>query len=72
MGPKFVKLIVVWKPGDTAVIKSILDGSEIPYYINNENMSTLGEGIAKLTNMEVMVEESKFNEAKGLLKDFFK
>jgi len=63
---KFVPLLVTTDQAKIAFIKSLLDGEEIKYYIDNENVaSTMGTP----PEMTVMVLEEHFKLAEELLKD---
>jgi len=66
---KFIKISTAPKMGDIAIIKSILDGEKIPYYIKGENFGTI-YGIAHgLSSVDIMIREDYAEDAKELLKD---
>lgn len=51
------------------VIKSLLDANEIPYFIENENLASLGFSGGAIS-FGVMVQEEYLKDAEELLKDF--
>jgi len=67
---KFVKIFTTPKMGEIAIIKSILDGEKIPYYIKGENFGTLYGPADGLSSADIMVREDYAVDAKELLKDF--
>lgn len=69
---EFIVLTTVTNAGDLAMIKSLLDNADIPYFVTNENFSTLFGGANGLTKMEVMVEKDKLEEAKEILQAFLR
>jgi hypothetical protein len=69
---EFVKVYSSPKSGEIAIIKSLLDGNKIPYYIKGENFATLNGLADGLTTMDIMVSEEYSEDVKELLKDFIK
>jgi len=67
---KFVKVYSTPTQGEIAIIKSILDAHNIPYYIKGENFGTLYGPADGLSSMDIMVREDNFEDAKELLKEF--
>ncbi len=67
---KFIRVHSTPKPGEIAVIKSILDAENIPYEIKGEYFGTLYGAADGLTSMDIMVREDYSEDAKGLLKEF--
>jgi hypothetical protein len=67
---KLIKIFTTPKIGEIAIIKSILDGEKIPYYIKGENFGTLYGPADGLTSVDVMVREDYAEDAKKLLNDF--
>lgn len=61
----FVKLIETQNPGELALVKSLLDGNGIEYYVQNEHLGAL-YSIAVLPCV-VMVDEWEFERAQTLL-----
>ena len=66
---KFVKVYSTPKRDEIALIKSILNGNKIPYYIKGENFATIYAPLPGLSMMDVMIREDYFEDAKGLLKE---
>ena len=62
----FVKLIEPRDPGELAFIRSLLDGNDILYVIQNEHFGSLYPGMPPLS-CAVMVEEWEFDRAAVLL-----
>jgi len=60
------------KQGEIGLIKSLLDGENIPYYIKGENFGTLYGPADGLSSMEVMIRKDYLETAKELLQDFIK
>ena len=69
-GHNFIRVHSVLRPHDLALIKSILESSQIPYFIKGENFGSLYGPADGLSMMDVMVQEKYFEQAKELLKDF--
>lgn len=67
---KFVKVYSSPKQGEIALIKSLLDGEKIPYYVKGENFATLYGPADGLSTMDIMIQEEYFEDVKELLKDF--
>ncbi|MBI5410894.1 MAG: DUF2007 domain-containing protein [Nitrospirae bacterium] len=63
-----VKLIEPQDEGELALIKSLLDGNNIQYFVHNEHFGSLYPGLSLPFNRRVvMVEESDFGRAETLL-----
>lgn len=63
-----VKLIEPQDEGELALIKSLLEGNDIPYFVQNEHFGSLYPGLALPFNARVvMVEESDIGRAETLL-----
>ncbi|MGH7255794.1 MAG: DUF2007 domain-containing protein [Nitrospirales bacterium] len=63
-----VKLIEPQSEGDLALIKSLLDGNDIPYFVHNEHFGSLYPGLPLPFNRRVvMVDESDVLRAETLL-----
>ena len=63
-----VKLIEPQDEGELALIKSLLDGNNIQYFVHNEHFGSLYPGLSLPFNRRVvMVEESDFGRAGTLL-----
>ena len=63
-----VKLIEVGDEGELALIKSLLDGNGIRYFVQNEHFGSLYPGAAMPFNARVvMVHESDLSRAKTLI-----
>lgn len=63
-----VKLIEPQDEGELALIKSLLDGNNIQYFVHNEYFGSLYPGLSLPFNRRVvMVEESDFGRAGTLL-----
>jgi len=63
-----VRLIEPQDEGELALIKSLLDGNGIPYFVHNEHFGGLYPGLSLPFNARViMVEESDFWRAGTLL-----
>jgi hypothetical protein len=69
---KFIKVYTTAKQGEIALIKSILDGNNIPYYIKGENFSTLYGPADGLSLMDIMIRQDHLEDAKELLKEFIR
>jgi hypothetical protein len=67
---KFIKIVTVTKVAQLAIIKSLLEGAKISYYVTNEYFSTLYGGANGLTKMDILVSEEDLEEVKNILKDF--
>ncbi len=63
------KLYVPNSESELAVIRSLLDSADIPYYIRNEHFGSLYVGpiIGGLNNKPIFVPENHYNEAKDIL-----
>ncbi len=61
----FIKLIETQDPGELALVKSLLDGNSIEYYVQNEHLGAL-YNIAVLPCV-VMVDEWEIERAQTLL-----
>jgi hypothetical protein len=65
-----VKLIEPYDEGELALIKSLLEGSDIPYFVQNEHFGSLYPGLALPFNARVvMVDESDLGRAETLLEE---
>ena len=63
-----VKLIEPHDEGELALIKSLLEGNDIPYFVQNEHFGSLYPGLALPFNARVvMVDESDMGRAGTLL-----
>jgi len=63
-----VKLVELYDEGQLALIKSLLEGSGIMYFVQNEHFGSLYPGLALPFNARVvMVEESDMARAGTLL-----
>lgn len=63
-----VKLIEPQDEGQLAVIKSLLDGNDIPYFVQNEYFGSLYPGLPLPFNKRViMVDEADVSRADTLL-----
>ena len=63
-----VKLIEPYDEGELALIKSLLEGNDIPYFVQNEHFGSLYPGLALPFNARVvMVDESDMGRAGTLL-----
>lgn len=67
---KFVKIFSTPKQGEIAIIKSILDAQNLPYYIKGENFGTLYGPADGLSAMDIMVRQDYCQDAKELLSEF--
>lgn len=63
----YVELLSSLNQGDIALIKSILEDSEVDYYVFGENF--LGAGLL-IQPARFFVNENQLEEAKEVLKDF--
>ena len=63
---EWVEVLATYNPGDVAVLKSLLDGENIPYYFKGEHFSSL----APLSQpARLMVDQQELEAVKGLIKD---
>lgn len=63
-----VKLVEPYDEGQLALIKSLLDGNGIVYFVQNEHFGSLYPGVALPFNTRVvMVDESDVERAETLL-----
>lgn len=62
---KFVILFISLNRGEIALLTSILETTDIPYYFNEE-------AAQNRVQSSLMIEETRLKEAKELLKDFCK
>jgi hypothetical protein len=69
---KLVRIFSTPKQGEIALIKSLLDGENIPYYIKGENFGIIYGPADGLSTMDLMVREDRAEDATELLKDFIK
>ena len=66
-----IKLYIPKDESELAVIKSILDSAEIPYYVRNEFFGSLyiGVAIGSFNSKPIFVPEDLYNDAKELLSE---
>ncbi len=69
VGRDFLKIYSTPKHSEILLIKSILDGQGIPYYIKGENFGTLYGPADGLSSMDIMVKQENFEDAQLLLKE---
>lgn len=69
---RFVRVLSTPKPTEIAIIKSILDNHDIPYFIKGENFGTVYGPADGLSSMDVMVRQEDFEIASELLMDFIR
>lgn len=67
---KFICIYRTPEQGEMVVIKSLLDVSEIPYFIENESFAVSFGPIDGAVNFGIMVAEECVEEARELLRDF--
>ncbi|MGH7232059.1 MAG: DUF2007 domain-containing protein [Nitrospiraceae bacterium] len=63
-----VKLIEPKDTGELALMKSLLDGNNIPYFVQNEHFGSLYGGATSV----VMVHDSDFDRAGALVRELLK
>ena len=65
------KLYIPKDESELAVIKSILDSAEIPYFVRNEYFGSLYMGVAmgSFNSKPIFVDENYFEDAKELLSE---
>ncbi len=70
----FVKLYAPSGPVDLIMVKGLLDGAGIDYFVRNENFGSLYAGlhIDLFSGQVVMVYEDDFQKAEDLLLDYLK
>jgi len=68
-GRDFLKIYSTPRHSEILLIKSILDGQGIPYYIKGENFGTLYGPADGLSSMDIMVKQENFEDAQLLLRD---
>ena len=68
------KLYVPSDESELAVIRSLLDSAEIPYYIRNEYFGSLyiGPAMGSFNSKPIFVHEDFYAEAKQVLSDLIK
>jgi hypothetical protein len=65
----FIKLVEPCDEGQLALIKSLLDGNDIPYVVRNEHFGSLYPGFPLPFNARVvMVDEADFSRAETLIR----
>ena len=64
---KYKEVLTTFSPSDVAFIKSLLDSTDIRYYMRDENF-LYTQPLAQPVG--VMIDEEQFDDAKELLKDF--
>ena len=67
---EFVRVYSTPKLGEVALIKSLLDGQNMPYYVKGENFGTFYGPADGLSTMDIMVRKDCAQDAEELLKDF--
>ena len=67
---KFIKVFTTPNVGEVAIIRSILDGEKISYYLKGENFGTVYGPADGLSSVDVMIREDYVEDAKDLLSDF--
>ncbi len=67
--PQFKEVFKTFNPADIAFIKSLLEDNGVVYYINNENVTSVGN-LMFAEPMRVMVEDSQYESVKELLAQF--
>lgn len=67
---QFIKVYSTSNQAEIAIIRSILDGQKIPYYIKGENFGTLYGPADGLSSMDIMIREGYSKDTEELLKDF--
>lgn len=69
-----IKLYSPRDPGELALIQSILEGEDIPYFIHNDHFGSLeiGPQIDIYNKKTIMVNEEHQERAKELISDFMK
>jgi hypothetical protein len=63
----YKEVLSTFRPGDIAMIKSILDGENITYFFQGENFTYLDPFVVPA---RLMVKKDEVEKAKELLKDF--
>ena len=65
------KLYVPTDESELAVIRSVLDSADIPYYIRNEYFGSLyiGPAMGSFNSKPIFVHEENYYEAKQILSD---
>lgn len=67
---ELVRLIEPRDEGELALLKSLLDGNDIKYFVKNEHFGSLYPGFPLPFNRrEVMVHESELDRAETLIRD---
>ncbi len=63
------KLYIPKDESELAIIKSILDSAELPYYVRNEHFGSLYIGVAmgSFNSKPIFVDEDYYDDAKELL-----
>lgn len=67
---EFVNIYTTPMMGEITIIRSLLDGENIPFYIKGENFGTLYGPADGLSSVDVMVRQDFAEDARELLKDF--
>jgi len=65
-GEKFVRILSTYNAGDVAIIRSILEGTDIPYYFQGKAFNDVGP---LLEPTSLFVARSQVDTVKELLKD---
>ena len=65
------KLYIPKDESELAIIKSILDSAELPYYVRNEHFGSLYIGVAmgSVNSKPIYVNEEYYDDAKELLSE---
>lgn len=68
------KIYIPKDEAELAVIKSILDSADLPYYVRNEFFGSLYMGVAmgSFNSKPIFVYEENYEEAKALLSEIVK
>ena len=68
------KIYIPKDEAELAVIKSILDSADLPYYVRNEFFGSLYMGVAmgSFNSKPIFVYKENFEEAKALLSEIVK
>ena len=61
-----IEVYSTYDPGQIAVIKSILDGEEIPYFFSGENVSLM---IAAGSYARLLVDEDQADRVRDILRE---
>jgi len=67
-----VKVYATPRQDEIALIKSILDAEDIPYFIKGEHFGTMYGPAHFLSSMEVLVPRDRLEDAEELLRDLIR